>query len=73
MMLLPLPPNIIPGVNVISLFTHVLNKLEFLPMVGLCSLVYYLWGRPVANPKVKHLKDASLGKALALLKNNRLG
>jgi hypothetical protein len=29
--------------------------------------------RPGAYPRVEHLKDASLGKALALLTNIRLG
>jgi len=32
-----------------------------------------LWARPGAYPRVEHPKDASLGKAPALLANIRLG
>ncbi len=50
-----------------------LNKLERLSLASLSSLVYGLWARPRAYPRVEHLKDSSIGYALALPTNNRLG
>ncbi len=49
------------------------NKLECLSLASLSSLVYYLWVRPGAYPRVEHFKGASLKKALALPANIRLG
>ncbi len=49
------------------------NKLECLSLATISSLVYCLWVRPGAHPRVEHLKCSSLRKALALPANIRLG
>jgi hypothetical protein len=49
-----------------------LNKLEGSPLAGFSSIVC-LWVRPGACSRVEHWKVASLGSALALLTNIRLG
>jgi hypothetical protein len=45
---------------------------EFVP-ASLTSIVYCLWVRPGAYPKVEHLKGAFLASALDLVANIRLG
>jgi hypothetical protein len=59
-----------PGANVTKLFTAVIygyrNKLECLSLASLSSLVYFMWARPGAYPRVEHLKDASLGQVSGL-------
>ncbi len=49
------------------------NKQEYLSLASLSILVYCLWVRTGAYPRVEHLKGASLGYALALPTNIRLG
>jgi hypothetical protein len=55
----------IPWVNVIKPFTAVsykfINKIGCLHLASLCKLVYCLWERPGAYPRVEHLKGVSLG------------
>jgi hypothetical protein len=46
---------------------NVRNKLEFLTLVSLSGLVYYLWVRPGVYPRLDQLKGASLELATALL------
>ncbi len=47
-------------------------KLDRLFLVSLSSLVYCLWARPGAYPRVDHLKGVSLGQAAALPVNTIL-
>ncbi len=47
-------------------FTKVPNKLACLSLEGLPSLVYSLWVRIGAFPRIRHLKGAPLLKALSL-------
>jgi hypothetical protein len=46
---------------------HFHNKLECLLLASLSGLVYCLWARPGAYPRVEHLKGVSLWQAPALL------
>ena len=48
------------------------NKLECLSLASLSSLVYCLWARSGAYPRVEHLKNSSIGLAQALPTNIRL-
>jgi hypothetical protein len=48
------------------------NKLECLSLARLSSLVYSLWARPGAYPRVEHLKGSSIGQAPILPTNIRL-
>ncbi len=55
-----------PGVNAISLLTVVKirmfsGKLKCLVLAGLSSLVWCVWVRPGACPRVEDFKGASLG------------
>jgi hypothetical protein len=49
------------------------NKLECLSQASLSTLVKFLWVQSGAYTRLEYLKDVILGKALALLANNRLG
>ncbi len=53
--------------------TNVPNKQLCLSLARLSSLVLCLFIRPGAYPSMEHLKNASLGKASALLASIRLG
>jgi len=60
-----------PGANVIQLFTVVIynfcNKMESLLLASLSTLVYRLWVRPGAYPRVEYLEGVSYGYAPTLL------
>ncbi len=58
-----------PRSNVIKLFMDVNNKLYCFSLASCSSLVYCLWARPGAYPRVEHLKGSSIGKAPVLRRN----
>ncbi len=49
------------------------NKLEYLSLSSLSSLVNCLWAGPGAYPRLQHLRGSSVEWALAVSTNNRLG
>ncbi len=67
----------LPGACTIKLFMDVIygfcNKPEFLSLASLSKTSLMFVGRPGDYPIVEHLKSASLGSALALPANIRLG
>jgi hypothetical protein len=42
-------------------FTNFCNKLEWLSLISLSSLVYRLWAMSGAYPRVEHLEGSSIG------------